>query len=163
MSKATKAGTVLATAAVALAVAGAGNTIIPKKTIPFVGTYTGNATVQVSDQVADISASGKGTGTLIGSSSISGKGTGDASQQPCAPFTGPGTMVGTGGKIAFTVVSGSQGCGDEQGQVFSLSGKANVTSATGKLAKAKGVLRFTGVYDRGAGTFSVKFKGTLTQ
>ena len=75
----------------------------------------------------------------------------------------PGTIVGPGGKIAFTVVSGSKGCGDEQGQVFSLSGLANVTSATGKLAKAKGTLRFTGVYDSGAGTFSVKFKGTLKQ
>ena len=163
MSKAAKLGTMLATGAVALAVAGAGNAVIPKKTVAFTGTYTGSATVQVNDQVADISANGKGTGTLIGSSSISGKGTGDASQQPCAPFTGPGTIVGPGGKIAFTVVSGSQGCGDEQGQVFSLSGKANVTSATGKLAKAKGTLKFTGVYDRGAGTFSVKFKGTLTQ
>src|SRR5262249_28858798 len=118
---------------------------------------------QVADQVADISASGKGTGTLIGSSSISGKGTGDASQQPCAPFTGPGTMGGTGAKLAFTVGSGSQGCGGGQGQGFGLSRRGNVTSATGKLAKAKGVLRFTGVYDRGAGTFSVKFKGTLTQ
>lgn len=161
MSKAAKVGTMLATGAAALAVAGAGNAVTPKK-IAFTATYSGTATVQVTDQVADISASGKGSGTLIGSSSISGKGTGDASQQPCAPFTGPGTMVAGATKLAFTVVSGSQGCGDEQGQVFSLSGKANVTKATGKLAKAKGTLRFTGVYDRGQGTFSVKFKGTLT-
>jgi hypothetical protein len=162
MSRAAKVGTMLATGAAALAVAGVGSAVTPKKTVAFSATYAGTATVQVTDQVADISASGKGTGTLIGSSSITGKGTGDASQQPCAPFTGPGTMVGSGGKLAFTVVSGSQGCGDEQGQVFSISGKANVTSATGKLKKAKGQLKFTGVYDRGQGTFSVKFKGTLT-
>jgi hypothetical protein len=162
MSKAAKMGTMLAAGAAALAVAGAGNAVTPKK-IAFSATYSGTATVQVTDQVADISATGKGTGTLIGSSSITGTGKGDASQQPCAPFTGPGTMVAGTTKLAFTVVSGSKGCGDEEGQVFSLSGKANVTSATGKLKKAKGTLTFTGTYDRGAGTFAVKFKGTLTQ
>jgi len=72
-------------------------------------------------------------------------------------------MSGTAGsKLSFTVVPGSQGCGDEQGQVFSVVGKANVTKGTGKLAKAHGLLKFTGVYDRGAGTFTVKFKGTLS-
>ena len=162
MLKAAKWGTLLVTGAAALLVAGAGNAVVPKKTVVFAATYAGTATVAVNDQIADISASGSGTGTLIGRSSISGKGTGDASAQPCVPFTGPGTMTGAGTKLVFSVVSVSQGCGDEQGQVFSLSGKAKVTSATGKLAKAKGTLKFTGVYDRGQGTFSVKFKGTLT-
>ena len=37
-----------------------------------------------------------------------------------------------------------------------------MTNATGKLKKATGTLKFTGVYDRGAGTFTVKFKGNLT-
>ena len=68
MSKAAKVGTMLATGAVTLAVAGAGNAVTPKKTIPFTATYAGTATVQVNDQVADITANGKGTGTVIGSS-----------------------------------------------------------------------------------------------
>ena len=73
-------------------------------------------------------------------------------------------MTGTGGtKLTFKVVSGTRGCGDEAGEVFSLTGRATVISATGKLAKAKGSLKLTGVYDRGHGTFTVKFTGTLTK
>ena len=44
-----------------------------------------------------------------------------------------------------------------------LSGKAAIVKGTGVLAKIRGTLKFTGVYDRGAGTFTVKFKGKLTQ
>jgi hypothetical protein len=36
-----------------------------------------------------------------------------------------------------------------------------VLKATGKLAKAKGTLKFTGVFDRDGGTFTVKFSGQL--
>ena len=72
------------------------------------------------------------------------------SVQPCVPWSGPGTMTGAGGKLNFTVLSGAQGCGDEAGQVFSVVGKAKVTSATGKLAKATGTLKLTGTYDRSA-------------
>ena len=56
---------------------------------------------------------------------------------------------------------GAQGCGDEGGHIFSVKGTATVLKATGKLAKAKGTLKFTGVYDRDGGTFTVKFSGTL--
>jgi len=153
--------TALALVALLAAVSTAG-AVTPKK-IAFTASYSGTAAAQVNDNVADITANGSGTGTLLGASKITGAGKGDASVQPCVPFTGPGTMTGPGGKLGFSVISGSTGCGDEQGQVFSISGKANVTSATGKLKKAKGTLKFTGIYDRNAGTFSVKFKGTLTQ
>ena len=47
--------------------------------------------------------------------------------------------------------------------MFSIVGKAQVTKATGTLAKAKGTLKVTGVYDRGAGTFSAKLSGKLTK
>ncbi len=64
-------------------------------------------------------------------------------------------MTGTAGtKLTFKVAPGSTGCGDEGGQIFSITGKAIVVKGTGKLAKAKGTLKFTGVYDRGAGTFT---------
>jgi hypothetical protein len=151
--------------AVALAaiVASAALGATPKKSIAFNASYSGTAAVNVTDNVADIQANGSGSGTLLGAGNVTGIGKGDASQQPCVPFNGPGTLNGAGGKLGFTVLSGSSGCGDDAGQVFSISGKAKVTSATGKLKKATGTLRFTGVYDRGAGTFSVKFKGTLSQ
>jgi hypothetical protein len=133
------------------------------KIVPFTAKYAGTAVVKVTDDVADISTTGAGTGTLIGTSKIVGKGTGDASQQPCVPFTGTGTMSATNGtKLLFKVVPGSTGCGDESGNVFSITGRAAVLKGTGKLAKAKGSLKLTGLYDRGKGTFAVKFAGKLT-
>ena len=133
------------------------------KVIAFTGKYAGTAVTKVTDNVADISATGSGSGTLIGAGKITGKGSGDTSQQPCVPFGGSGTLSGGGGTIAFRVLAASRGCGDEAGQVFSVVGKASVLRATGKLARARGTLKFTGIYDRGAGTFSVKFSGSLTR
>jgi hypothetical protein len=141
--------------------ASAGGTTATKK-IPFTAKYAGKAVVKVTDDVADISATGPGKASLIGAGRVSGKGKGDSSVRPCVPFTGLGTMTGPAGKLTFRVVPGSTGCGDEGGQVFSLTGRATVVKGTGKLARAKGSLKLTGVYDRGKGTFSVKFTGTLT-
>jgi hypothetical protein len=153
--------TAFAVAAVAVATASALATT-STRIVPFTAKYAGTAVVNINDQVANISATGTGTGTLLGTGKITGTGKGDTTQQPCVPFNGPGSLAGTGGKLLFTVIAGSQGCGDEGGQVFSIVGKAKITKGTGKLLKAKGTLKFTGVYDRGAGTFSVKFKGSLT-
>jgi hypothetical protein len=152
----------LAVAAVCAGSATAGSAAT--KIVPFTASFKGNATVTVTDQVASISTTGAGVGSplLMGAAKITGTGTGDASQQPCVPFTGTGSMVGTKGKLFFKVVPGSQGCGDEAGQSFTVTGHALVTKGTGKLLKAKGTLKLTGTYDRGAGTFTVKFTGKLT-
>ena len=90
-----------------------------------------------------------------------GAGTGDSSQQPCVPFAGTGTISGPGGVLTYKVPTSASGCGDEGGHLFSVKGVLQVVKATGKLAKAKGSLRFTGVYSRDDGTFSVKLTGTL--
>ena len=132
--------------------------------IAFTGKYTGQASTKVDGNVVDISATGTGSGTLMGATKLSGAGTGDSSQQPCVPFGGTGKLVGAKSTtISYKVISGASGCGDEGGHVFSLKGYLTVTKATGKLARAKGKLKFTGVYDRDDGTFSVKFTGTLTK
>ena len=150
----------LATAGIAGAGTAGGTTAA--KRIPFTAKYAGKAVVKVTDNVADISAAGPGKASIIGAGKVSGKGKGDASARPCVPFTGLGTMTGRAGKLTFKVTSPSSGCGDEAGEVFSISGRATVVKGTGKLARAKGSLKLTGVYDRGKGTFSVKFTGTLT-
>ena len=131
--------------------------------VAFTGTYSGTATTQQSDQTVTINANGTGSGTLIGAGKIVGNGIGSTASQPCVPFTGPGSMSGPGGSISFKVIAGSQGCGDQQGESFTVSGKATVTSATGKLAGRKGLLRFTGTYDRTSGAFTAKFRGSLTK
>jgi hypothetical protein len=152
----------LVAVAAALTVATAASAL-PSKSVPFSAKYSGQASTKVQGNVADISATGTGSGSLIGAGKLTGTGTADSSQQPCVPFGGIGSMTGAGGSITFKVITTSKGCGDEGGHVFSLKGTATVLKATGKLAKAKGSLRFTGVYDRDGGTFSVKFIGTLTK
>ena len=133
------------------------------KPIAFTGTYKGNAVTNQNDTTVAITANGTGTGTLLGAGKITGTGTGDSSVRPCVPFTGTGKMSGPGGTIVFKVIPGSSGCGDEQGQVFSISGKATILKATGKLLKRKGTLKFSGTYDRDSGAFTVKFRGSLTK
>lgn len=155
---------VAALVAVAVVAAGATAAKAPPKTIAFSASYSGQATTKQTDNAVDIAASGTGSGPLIGAGKITGNGTGDTSQQPCVPFTGTGSMKGAAGTaVTFKVTSGSNGCGDEAGNVFAVVGHASVVSATGKLAKAKGTLKFTGTYDRTSGNFSVKFSGKLTK
>jgi hypothetical protein len=156
----TSAAAVFAAAAVVTSAAFAGTAA---KTVAFKATFTGTATTQANDNLVAINATGAGKGTVIGAAKITGTGTGDSSQQPCVPFTGTGKMTGPGGTVIFKVNPAAKGCGDEAGQVFSVSGKAAVVKATGKLAKAKGTLRMSGTYDRSNGAFSVKFFGTLTK
>ncbi len=140
-----------------------GATSANAKIITFTAKYAGTATTKVTDSLATIAANGAGAGTLIGKSKLTGNGVADTSQQPCVPFTGPGSMVNaTGTKILFKVLPGSTGCGDEEGNIFSVSGRAQVTGGTKAFRKARGSLKFTGVYDKGEGTFSVKFTGKLT-
>jgi hypothetical protein len=129
--------------------------------IVFAGTYSGQASTKVDGNNASISANGNGTGTGVGSGTITGSGTADASQQPCPPFGGTGTITGAKGTIQFSVASGAKGCGDDGGHVFSLVGYLTVTKATGAVANKKGQLRFTGTYNRDAGTFQIKLTGTL--
>ena len=151
-------------AAIAVGVALAGRTS-PADVVAFKASFAGKATVKVTDNVADIAAEGPGTATVIGASQVSGKGKGDASKQPCVPFTGDGVITASKGPttLRFSVLPGSSGCGDEAGKLFSITGKAKVTGGTGAMAGASGTLKLTGIYDRGAGTFSVKFSGSVTR
>ena len=97
-------------------------------------------------------------------SKVTGKGKGDSSVQPCVPFVGTGALIGTGKtKLAFKVVPGFERLRRRGGQVFSINARATVIKGYGKLANVRGKLKITGVYDRGKGTFTAKFAGTLTK
>jgi len=149
---------VFAALALVAGTAVAGTTV---KKLPFTASYTGNATTKITNSVAAISATGTGTGTFVGKSTISGLGSGDTSQQPCVPFTGTGVLKGTG-SLTFKVAPGSMSCGDDSGENFAISGHATVIKGTGKLAKAKGTLKMTGTYTHSTGAFTLKLFGTLT-
>jgi hypothetical protein len=164
----TSAVAMLAVAAVCVGSATAGTAAATAKIVPFTASFSGKAVVTVADSVATISANGPGVGSplLMGAAKVTGAGTGNTAgvgaDNPCVPFTGTGSMTGVKGKLTFKVVPGSQSCGDETGQSFTVAGRAVVLSGTGKLAKAKGTLKLTGTFDRGAGTFTSKFSGKLT-
>jgi hypothetical protein len=152
---------ILAAIVVAL-VAAAGALALPSKTVVFSGTFTGQSSVKIDGTTATIAATGAGKST-IGAGKIIGNGTGDSSQQPCVPFGGTGTITGTGGTITFKLASGASGCGDEGGHTFAITAHLTVLKVTGKLAKAKGTLKLTGVYNHDDGSFSVKVSGNLTK
>src|SRR3954464_1046264 len=153
-------GTVVLMAFAAALVAAAA-VAAPVKSFPITGSYAGTASTKVDGNTVNIAANGTGSIKLIGAGSIQGAGTGDSSQQPCVPFAGTGTIKGAKGVLSYKVLPNANECGDEGGHVFSVKGNMQVTKATGALAKAKGVLRFTGVYSRDDGTFNVKLTGTL--
>jgi hypothetical protein len=155
---------ILAAAVLALVAATSASALASTtKIIAFTGTYSGQASTLVSGNVATISATGAGKGTLIGAGKIVGHGTGDSSQQPCVPFGGTGTLSGAGGTITYKLASGASGCGDEGGHTFAITAHLTVVKATGKLLKAKGTLKLTGVYNHDDGSFSVKVRGNLTK
>ncbi len=134
------------------------------KIINFSAKYKGTATVKVTGEVVDsIAAKGTGTGLPIGRGTITGLGKGEAKPQACNNWSGSGLLKGTKGTIAFKMLPGAQGCGDEAGNFFSITGYATVTKATGKLAKAKGKLKVTGTYAHDTGAFTAKFSGKLKQ
>jgi hypothetical protein len=132
------------------------------KPVVISGNYSGQASTKVDGSTVTIAATGTGKSTLLGAGKIVGNGTGDSSQQPCVPFGGTGKISGVAGTtINYKLLTGASGCGDEGGHVFTVKGTLLVVKATGKLARAKGSLRFTGVYSRDDGTFTVKLTGTL--
>jgi hypothetical protein len=151
----------VALAAFAAALLATSAVAAPKKTFPVVGKYSGTATTKIDGDTVTIASSGTGAATNLGAGKLTGNGTGDSSQQPCVPFAGTGTLTGVGSTITYKVPLGASGCGDEGGHTFSIKGVFQVVKATGKLAKTKGSLRFSGVYDRDGGTWNVKVTGTL--
>jgi hypothetical protein len=150
------------------ALAGGGSA---KVSVQFRASYAGTAVVRVTGQQADITANAVGPARILGKSRISGtlgrsklygKGSGSNSD-PCPLFGGRASITAANGmKLNFTIpAAGGSGCTDEEGKLFSLSGRATVTGGTGKYVRTKGVLRFAGSFDRGTGKFSVAFTGAL--
>ena len=77
---------------------------------------------------------------------------------------GTGTITATSGaKLNIAVVPGAKACPSSGNQnIIALNGLLKASGGTGKFAKAKGSLKFTGTLDRGKGVWSIKLTGTLT-
>jgi hypothetical protein len=154
--------------------------VITTRKVAFKGTYHGTIALLWSNStVAATIASGHGTGTYLGASKLSGKGSGGTGAY-CDPFSGSGSLAGGGSKLVLSVASStrSQACvpgGTTSGPqspptAVSVKGVAKVTSGTGKWKGVSGTLSFKGsfvVQDSTAGTsesdaFTATLTGTLT-
>jgi hypothetical protein len=129
----------------------------------FRASYTGTVTEKVDGQAVTATPRGKGTGTPIGKSTLTGIVSATTANPPCSPLNGPGTLAGTAGKLKVKLLATSRGCAasEEDRDNISFSGSAKVTGGTGKFRAARGTLRFTGHYNRANGSFNVKLSGTL--
>jgi hypothetical protein len=145
----------------ALAALVAGNALA--HSTAFTASYSGTVTEKVSGQIVTATAKGKGVATMIGKSTIAGTVVATTANPPCSPFKGPGVIAAKLGKLKVKVLPTSRGCaaGEDDQNNISLSGTAKVIGGTGKYRAARGLLRFSGHYDRGSGAFTVKLRGTL--
>jgi hypothetical protein len=130
--------------------------------VAFKATYTGKATEKVSGQNVTAVAKGTGKASVLGKSSISGTAKGSTAQQ-CTSIIGPGKITSAKGNLNVTLVK-SRGCAasQEEQNSITLSGYIQIKNGTGKFAKAKGKIHFSGHYDRTSGAFTVNLTGKLT-
>ena len=131
--------------------------------MPFTAKYSGKAVVNTTDTIATITANGVGKGSVIGAGKVSGKGKANTAVRPCVPFTGLGTMTGTGrtkltqGRPRHARLRGRSRRGLQPLRTRHRHQRHR------EAREGEGLLKLTGVYDRGNGTFTVKFTGTLTR
>lgn len=133
------------------------------KTSPFTASYAGRAIVRTTgESTAAISANGTGKGNVVGASKLVGTGVG-IQGDPCASFSGKGTITTKTGKLNIVVPTGAKACpGATDENQNALTGTVKVAGGTGTFKKAKGTLKLTGNYDRGTGKFTVSFKGAIS-
>jgi len=141
------------------------------RTVSFSGHYHGVASLLINNGVVTISSvAGVGTATLLGASTVAGKGTASSTAQ-CDPFTGKGSLSGAHGKINLTVTdSKSQGCSSGQsgpvkvtfqGVAVAEGGTGTASGATGSL-DFKGTLNLTNTSGSQNGPYTVTLTGSLT-
>jgi hypothetical protein len=146
------------------------------KKVAFKGSYKGTismlmvgASGQSASSVKVTSLHGTGTGTDLGTSTVSATGSAPAANQ-CDELIGVGSISGSGSKILLKVVTSSanQGCAAATSTPTSVSvqGVAKVTGGTGKFKGVSGSLSFKGTFNVQSNTSgsseSDAFTATLT-
>ena len=138
--------------------------------VNFKGTYTGTiAMLWDANTVSATAVKGTGTGTLLGKSSVVGKGTASTSST-CDPLWGSGSITGGGSKLLLKVVSSSatKACaaGESAPTTVTVTGVAKVIGGAGKYKGASGTLKISGsfqIQSNTAGSHETdSFKATLS-
>ena len=142
--------------------------------VTFKGTYKGTiAMLWDANTVSATSVKGTGTGTLLGRSSVVGKGTASTSST-CDPLWGSGSITGGGSKLLLKVVSSSatKACAAAESAptTVTVTGVAKITGGVGKYKGASGTLKIKGsfqIQSNTAGshetdTFTATLSGVIT-
>ena len=142
--------------------------------VNFKGTYRGTiAMLWSANSVTATAVRGSGTGTLLGKSTVAGKGTATTAST-CDPLSGTGTITGGGSRLVLKVVSSpkTQACAATETAPTSVSvtGVATVLSGTGKYKGVHGTLKIQGsfqIQSNKAGSsetdsFNASLSGVLT-
>ena len=138
--------------------------------VAFKGTYTGTiAMLWDANTVSATAVKGTGVGTLLGRSTVVGKGTASTSST-CDPLWGAGSITGSGSKLMLKVVSSSatKACAAAQSAptTVTVTGVAKITGGVGKYKGASGTLKISGsfqIQSNTAGSHETdSFKATLS-
>ena len=138
--------------------------------VSFKGTYTGTiAMLWDANTVSATAVKGTGVGTLLGKSTVIGKGTASTSST-CDPLWGAGSITGGGSKLLLKVVSSSatKACaaGQSAPTTVTVTGVAKVIGGAGKYKGASGTLKISGsfqIQSNTAGSHETdSFKATLS-
>ena len=117
-------------------------------TVAFSGTYKGNLAIVWGDTYLQItSVTGKGTGTVLGLTDMSGT----AAAAPvgvCDTFDAKGTIGGGGNTLNVAFDTSAKGCAEDETAptTIKITGNALITGGTGKYAGATGTLKVSGVF-----------------
>ncbi|HUY43657.1 MAG TPA: hypothetical protein VMU98_07835 [Acidimicrobiales bacterium] len=143
--------------------------------VAFKGSYKGTIKLLWSSSSATGTiASGKGTGTLLGASSMTGTGTG-ADTAYSDPFSGTGYLKSAKGALKLTILKTKSSANAPDGvqsgpqsppATITVLGVAQVVSGTGVYKGVSGTLKFTGSFSVSNSTAATSesdgFTATLT-
>ena len=127
----------------------------------FKATYTGHGSGQVGNGRASGRGSAKGSGNVIGKSTLSGSGAGTLTSATCISFDGKAVLKGGAGSLKLATHA-AQACVSTNGGSAPFSGRARVTGGTAKFAGATGTLTFHGTYDAASRKLTISFKGLIS-
>lgn len=138
--------------------------------VSFKGTYTGTiAMLWDANSVTATAVRGTGTGTLLGKSTVLGKGTATTAST-CDPLSGTGYITGGGSKLMLKVVSSTKtkacAAAESAPTTVTVTGVAQITGGTGKYKGASGTLKVNGSFqiksNQAGSSETDSFKATLS-
>jgi hypothetical protein len=127
----------------------------------FKATFNGYGSGQIVNGQASGRGSAKGSGNVLGKSTLSGSGAGRLTSASCVTFDGKAVLKGSAGSLKLAT-HGARACVSTTAGSAAFSGRARVIGGTAKFAGASGTLSFHGTYDEATRRLTISFKGRIS-